>query len=98
MKKMINFRLSCAVLGALRASVAKRQRAGFIRQAIDSYLELPKQPIENKLQADIEPQEFEQVAALVASESLDKLRQMYPDVSSSVVIEVALLRALDSAA
>jgi hypothetical protein len=98
MKKLVNFRLSTEALGALRASVEERQRSGFIRRAIESYLDLPTQPIENKPQTDTGPQGFEQVAAVLDSESLNKLGQMYPGVSSSAVIEAAILHGLSSAA
>lgn len=97
MKKLVNFRLSIDTLGALRASVEARQRSGFIRRAINDYLELPRQPIKNQPQPGSEP-EFEQVAALLEQNCLDKLRHIYPDVSSSGVIEAAIIHALDSSA
>jgi hypothetical protein len=97
MKKLVNFCLSIDTLGALRASVENKQRSGFIRRAINGYLELPRQPVKNQRQPDSEP-ELEQVAVLLEQNCLDKLRQIYPDVPSSVVIETAIIHALNSSA
>jgi hypothetical protein len=96
MKKLVNFRLSKRALAALRAAIQDRQRSKFIRQAIDHYLTLPKaQNLDDRPHIRGFEPEFEQVAALIPESSLQKLREIYPNVSSSVVIEAAIMYSLE---
>jgi metal-responsive CopG/Arc/MetJ family transcriptional regulator len=95
MKRIVNFRLSKRALHALRENVKARQRSEFIRRAIDSYLELPKQHLTDRPHIRGFEKEFEQVAAMIDDDCIEKIKNIYPNVSSSVVIETAIMQAIN---
>lgn len=95
MKKLVNFRLSKRALASLRKKVAPRKRSQFIRDAISHYLTLPVQVHDDRPHVRGFEPEFEQVAAMIQENSLENLREKYPNVSSSVVIEAAIMYSLD---
>lgn len=94
MKKIVNFRISVKLLERLRLNVPPRQRSEFIRQAVDQYMNMPVQRLPDRPHVQGFGKQFTQVAALIEESVLDRIKDLYPGNSISVVIEVAIISAL----
>jgi hypothetical protein len=95
-KRIMNFRLTKIALKALRDNVRAGQRSEFIRQAIDSFLQQPVQDLYERHHLRGFEKNLEQVAAMINEDCMDRIKNIYPDVSASVVIETAIMQAINN--
>lgn len=92
------FRLSSAAKKKMDAVAPPRRkmRSPFIRESLVQFLSLPIQPLADRPHLRGRSAEYKQVCAILSEDLVGAIKEVYPLVSVSVVIQAALLSALRS--
>lgn len=86
------FRLTADVLQKLDAAAPPKEhrRSGFIRDAIETFLEKPKASLADRPHLRGRTNAYKQVGAILTQDQIDAITKVYPEVSVSVVIQAAV--------
>lgn len=95
-KKLNNIRLNVSILERLNAYVPLRRRSAFIRDALETYLNLPTQNLMDRPRIRGSKVKYRQVPFLISDSQKAKIDLLYPDVSISVVVQNAITNELNS--
>lgn len=90
------FRLSTSAKAKLDevAPPTAHRRSAFIRDAIKGFLRKSKQPLADRPHLRGRADEYKQVCAMLTEAQVSQIKEVYEDVSVSVVIQAAVLTEL----
>lgn len=96
MRKKYVFRLSAEVKGDLDAMVPPRQhgRSDFVNDALSKFLDEGKKTLADRPHLRGRLDAYKQVCALIDTAQLERAKNLYAEVSISVVIQAAVSLAL----
>lgn len=90
------FRLSSAAKIKMDgvAPPQRKMRSPFIRDAIVAFLNQPKQALADRPHLRGRSADYKQVCAILSEDLVNAIKEVYPEVSVSVVIQAAVVFAL----